>query len=191
MSVVEKQNALEKRKRIFGNTLAFYGVVEEHQKKTLHTHICAWGGLSPELLQKYSNVQHICDQISSTMDRMYTAKLNNDIIVTNTVRNVLRKHGSKFSWNPRETPMLFKNIQSWESANNNNEQSNEQKAYSYDHINDNIQFQAAIQQWHTHTFTCKKGFNGHTGCRLCKPSGLSNGTKPYLLTYKEIENIDN
>ena len=122
---------------------------------------------------------------------MYTAKLNNDIIVTNTVRNVLRKHGSKFSWNPRETPMLFKNIQSWESANNNNEQSNEQKAYSYDHINDNIQFQAAIQQWHTHTFTCKKGFNGHTGCRLCKPSGLSHGTKPYLLTSKQIENIDN
>ena len=106
--------------------------------------------------KKYSNVQDICDQISSTMNRMYTAKLNDDVIVTNTVRNVLRKHGSKFSWNPRETPMLLKNIQSWESAKNNNEQSNEQKAYSYDHINDNIQFQAAIQQWHTHTFTCKK-----------------------------------
>ena len=146
----------KKRKGIFGNTLAFYGVVEEHQKKTLHTHICAWGGLSPELLQKYSNVQHICDQISSTMNRMYTAKLNNDVIVTNTVRNVLRKHGCKFSWNPRETPSIFKNIQTWESANNNNEQSNEQKAYSYDYINNNIQFQAAIQQWHTHTFTCKK-----------------------------------
>jgi len=31
---------------------------------------------------------------------------------------------------------------------------------------------------HVHTFTCKKPPKGWHGCRLCKPSPLSNGTRP-------------
>ena len=43
----------QRQKEIFGKALAYYGVIEEHQKKTLHTHFCVWVGFSPELLQKY------------------------------------------------------------------------------------------------------------------------------------------
>ena len=122
---------------------------------------------------------------------MYIAKLNECTLITITIRNTLRRHGRKFPWNPRKTPMLFQNLNYWESNNNTNQPKNEEKVYSYNKLIHHVQLQASLQQWHTHTFTCKKGFNGHTGCRLCKPSGLSHGTKPYLLTSKQIENIDN
>ena len=121
---------------------------------------------------------------------MYTAKLNECILVTTTVRNTLRRHGGKFSWNPRETPMLFQNLNCWDLNNNTQQHANEEKVYSYNKLIHHVQLQASIQQWHTHSFTCKKGFNGHTGCRLCKPSGLSNGTKPYLLKSKPLEITD-
>ena len=40
-------------------------------------------------------------------------------------------------------------------------------------------------------FYLQKGFKGHTGCRLDKPSGLSDSTKPTLLKPVEIKNEHN
>ena len=37
---------------------------------------------------------------------------------------------------------------------------------------------------HNHTFTCRKPPNGWEGCRLCKPSALSDGTKPTELRFE-------
>ncbi len=37
---------------------------------------------------------------------------------------------------------------------------------------------------HNHTFTCRKPPKGWDGCRLCKPSGLSFGTRPVELRTK-------
>ena len=34
---------------------------------------------------------------------------------------------------------------------------------------------------HKHTFTCRKPPNGWFGCRLCKPSGQSQSTRPVQL----------
>ena len=47
------------------------------------------------------------------------------------------------------------------------------------------------QKLHMHMATCRHGFLGQTGCRLCKPSGKCIGTHPVLLTPKsELDEVD-
>jgi hypothetical protein len=59
------------KKGIFGHTFAVAGVMEAHEKGTLHWHFTIYAGLSPYILQCFAHLQDICDKISSVLDGMY------------------------------------------------------------------------------------------------------------------------
>jgi hypothetical protein len=49
-----------RRKGIFGQSLAYYRVMEDHQKGTLHYHLIIYGGVPPYILQQFSTIPEIC-----------------------------------------------------------------------------------------------------------------------------------
>ena len=178
-----------KQKGIFGHILAFYGCIEEHKKKTLHSHICAWGGLAPDVLQKFAHVQEICNAIATVLNKMHIAKLSDEAIITNSVQKILRNNNINIHFQPKTPPSVLQNIADWKlhARNEENESTmvSDRPPFASESIVCNIENQAVKQQWHHHMFTCRSGFNGHTGCRLCKPSGLCELTMPMILKVGE------
>ena len=87
------------RKGIFGHALAAGGVVENHEKGTLHEHFTIYAGLSPYVLQRFAHLQDICDDISDVLDTMYTSELPANILAGGLVERLLRKKKFSGEWN--------------------------------------------------------------------------------------------
>ena len=137
-----------KHKGIFGITLAFFGTIEDHKKGTLHVHLIIWGGLSPELLQKFAGIEAICAEISTTLDTMFTAHFPDDIVLLNSIHQVFKEKNCTL---PRETltPPIWNNIKLWKDP-----------TFGTQHLKQSVIIQTKNQQWHQHTFTCKKVSKG-------------------------------
>ena len=52
---------------------------------------------------------------------------------------------------------------------------------------DQISDELACSFIHIHSFTCKKGPSGKHGCRMAKPNGLRNTTRPVEIDKKSID----
>ena len=165
----------QRLKGIFGRVFAIYGVTEEHAKGTLHNHFAIYGGLLPRILQRYCAFQEVCDAIAEVLDSMYSATLPGDVHHPSIVKDVLVER----DWYARKPQHhLLENIQWCQEVGTPLEFTNHALLVG-------LCDQHAAQQRHRHCATCRKGFNGYSGCRLCKPSGYSTGTRPVVVSAKE------
>ena len=175
-------------KGVFGHTLAYFGMIEDHQKGTLHYHILLYGSLSPYLLHRFANIPQICDKISMALDSMFKAKLPIKKQVRHLIPKVFREcsglglnHRSLGQLSP---PAMFERALPLSIFHEPDASSNNTTLYPV--ICQATNNQAGLQAFHEHFLTCRKGLNGHSGCRLCKPSGSINSTHPVILN--AIEN---
>jgi hypothetical protein len=49
--------------------------VEDHARGTLHYHILFFCGLSPYVLNRFSNLDSVCTEISTVLDTQYKSSL--------------------------------------------------------------------------------------------------------------------
>ena len=106
---------------------------------------------------------------------MYTATLPSDVHHPNIIKDELVAR----DWYARKPHRhLLTNIQWCQEVGTPLE-------FTDDALRNGLCDQHVTQQRHMHCATCRKGFNGYSGCRLCKPSGYSTGTKPVVLSAKE------
>ena len=166
-------------------------MIEDHQKGTLHYHFLLFGSLSPYLLHRFAALPQICQEISATLNVMFRASLPVNKHVRHLIPKILRNCNG-FKLNPRSLgqlspPAMFERdnpltiFQPYSSSS--------QTSNLYAVVCDSTNNQAGRQAFHEHSKTCRKGLNGHTGCRLCKPSGSTSGTHPVLLNVVENEPI--
>ena len=178
----------QRKKGIFGRPLAYYGVNEDHAKGTLHNHIAMWGGLNPHLLQRYGGFQKVCDVIACTLDSMYATTLPHDLLIQKIVVDVLKDAKCKNDLLPerfqKNNCHLLRNLQ-WCKDMNREPVDIDTLA-----LNDSLNDQTMDRQWHRCCHTCRKGMNGNIGCRLCKPSGTSETTRPIVLEADRIIDKD-
>ena len=175
-----------RNKGVFGHTLAYFGMVEDHQKGTLHYHILLFGSVSPYVLHRFASLPSICDQISTTLESMFKAKLPVNKHIRHLIPKLFRKHnGFKLkthSLGQLSPPAMLDcanplgQLQPFGSPMSLHSQ--------ICHATNN---QAGLKAYHQHMLTCHKGLNGHSGCRLCKPSGSTHGTHPVVLNAIEAQ----
>ena len=179
-------------KGVFGHTLAYFGMIEDHQKGTLHYHFLLYGSLSPYVLHRFANMPTICKEISIALDAMFKAKLPVNNHVSHLIPKVLRDH-SGFQLNPKSLgqmtpPPMFQHEYPLQIFSSNTAMANRNTFLPI--VCTATNSQAGKQAFHEHYLTCRKGLNGHSGCRLCKPSGSTKITHPVLLKIVQ-ENILN
>jgi hypothetical protein len=173
-------------KGIFGSCLAYIGVVEDHAKGTLHYHILFFGGLSPFLLQRFSTLPDICAKIGAALDTMYKSSIPVEDKLPYLVKKVFSKRGDlglgyselgDLSFPPLLNPgrMSFCTYA---------------QKLSPPIISSLTSDQGCQQQAHDHMPTCRKGFMGLTGCRLCMPAGFCDGTHPVYLAPPDQSELD-
>ena len=139
---------------LLGTCLSYVGVVEDHQRGTLHYHLLFFGGLDPFVLQQFAFFPSLCDAISNVLDKTYKASVPISYQLPALVKKVLRNHpelgmaeskiGDLFP-----APLLDRGrLQAMCSGEEDRDR----------YINQ----QACISQIHNHTETCKTGFLGLT-----------------------------
>ena len=160
---------------IVGTTLAYIGVTETTGRGSLHFHVILWGGLSPELLEMVSDMPELCERVGAVLDSTFRAEMPRYAHMRDLVTKDLRQHG-KCSKAFKDTtfPAAARSMQILP-----NPVDPEFEEFVYCNI--------CGRNIHTHTFTCHKPPNGRHGCRMCKPSGLNNGTMAVELVLDKDE----
>jgi hypothetical protein len=182
-SKVRKTKFFKSRsKGLLGRALAAYGCNEDHAKGTLHYHLLLWTGLQPRILQRAAGIEDLCTAVEATLNSMYCADASRVQHTRAGLRTIMKEYGVRRAELPKvDVPLQLQNRTSDDSLR--------RKAMD-DPTDANIDMficeTCRRRQFHRHTFTCRKGFFGESGCRLCKPSNLSEKTKPVQLhTIKE------
>ena len=96
-----------KRPGIFGFPMCLYGVIEDHAKGTLHTHLSIWGGILPWILQRYATVEEVCKAISEVLESQYSSTLPDSTVVEQVVRDALLERRCSDIVQPKKTPMCI------------------------------------------------------------------------------------
>lgn len=201
------------RKGVFGHTIAYIGVVEDHAKGTLHYHILIWAGLTPYALQRFVHITAISEAIKKVINAMYQSELPYEAHVHGIVRKILTERtdlaaGARDNMDAgaraaivataeplfeRTDPLSVSDAQS--GAIPAGERSRGITNSVLCRIRRCVQAQVSQQQMHSHMKTCRKGFWGKTGCRLCMPAGLCPCTRCVLLVpYDDVDDgstVDN
>ena len=157
-------------KGIFGHLLSVYGVNEAQSRSALHLHLMGFGSLSPQLLQGAAHVSEVCSAIQKALDSMYSAEIPRSHHVCHLIKQFMKKKFERVpAWHPTFTipPSI---------------------ANDTDRFEHHVYCSACKLQIHSHSFTCHKGFNGHTGCRLNYMCGSCSKTKPIQLSDDRDEN---
>jgi len=165
---------------ISGTNLAHFGKTETTGRGSLHYHLVAWGGISPDILELMSDVPELCKRIGSILESMYSASLDRSWHVADLTMKELRR----VSNDPR-----VKRILPQRALQVPPDPLEEPSAFN-SHVYATVCAKNGI---HEHSYTCYKGTTGHQGCRLNKPSGLREATKPVMLerpTAVEVEDPD-
>ena len=168
----------DRGKGIFGHMLTWYMAIEDHCKGTLHGHLVGWGGIPGWILQNGAGVQSICNAVAEVLNSQFCATVSRDILVEHAIRKVANGYHIANTWGPSKTPVLLSYLQHHQMG-------------LPDAMHDFVRMtndQAGRQNLHDHVFTCRHGYNGRNGCRLCKPSNLVPCTRPIVL--EAIETID-
>ncbi|KAL3931624.1 MAG: hypothetical protein SGBAC_011222 [Bacillariaceae sp.] len=180
-------------KGIFGHTLAYAGVVEDHVKGTLHFHIVMLGSISPYVLQELASVQRVCNKVAEALDFFYQAKFSPQTNFRNMVTRQLRKASNinETKAEPLSPPALLQRVRPLQQIEAATGRLDECSIVDIAQLTAN---ERASSCFHEHHRTCKKGFNGRHRCRLAKKSGVCNGTYCVILEpvkYQEESVINN
>jgi hypothetical protein len=145
---------------------------------TLHFHLVFYGGLPPYLLQRFANLKALCDAITKALDTMYKAYVDPKTHAAVLSHKILRECNT-FDLDPStlgpavaEEPLLSR-PRPLEIVVNGK--------LAHKVLDDAVDHQAARQENHKHMLTCRTGFLGLTGCRLCMPAGQKSETGPVRL----------
>ena len=162
------------RKGIFGHPLYAIGVTEDHSRGTLHWHISILAGLTPYALQRFSNLDGVCQQLSKVLDSMYTSRLDEKVHIGHLIRSTMQSNQAKWSIShsilesiePTESLLADSNMQRTidDMWHNSTPESPFRDAF-FDHAC----LLASYKQHHRHLKTCHKGDHGKQGCRFDLP----------------------
>ena len=165
-------------KGVMGYTLAFYGVVEDHQRGTLHFHLVIYGGLPPEVLQRYCHLPEIVKSIQATLDSMFHARGETSDHVRHLIHHILRDNNNlglttsqldtlHYPYILKPTPLAV---------------IPEDGRLTQEILEKETSHLMGKTNIHEHVYSvCRKGLNGFCGCRLCRPCGRCDDTHPVLL----------
>ncbi len=78
------------KKGILGHCQASVVITEDHNKGTLHYHMLMAGGLNAYVLQCFHAITELTSTISSALDKMQSASLCDQYLITNALCKVLR-----------------------------------------------------------------------------------------------------
>ena len=172
------------KKGIFGHPLYAIGVTEDHSRGTLHWHISLLAGLPPYVLQRFHNLEGVCDKISNVLDSMYKSSLPENVQIGHLVKSIVLQQ--KVAW--KVPGNVIKPISCYTSLLQDSDKSDtirrlsEQSVASTTTKTFNEVFQehalltSSVGQHHTHLRTCHKGVHGATGCRFDMPCGKAETT---------------
>ena len=156
---------------ISGTNLAYFGKTETTGRGSLHYHVVLWGGVSPDILELISDIPELCKRVGSILESMYSASLEKHCHVADLTMKALRGGVSNAN-DPRA-----KGIMPHRALQDSPDPLEEPRRFCA-HASTTVTVKSGI---HECCFTCYKGSRGHTGCRLDKPSGLREETKPVML----------
>ena len=162
---------------IMGTNLCCFGKTETTGRGSLHFHVVLWGGISPDILELVSDIPELSEKIASVLDSMYSAKLERSCHVADLVTKKLKLFSND---------IRVKRIMPPRALQIPPDPLGDDIGGSYDSHYSSTVNQCGV---HEHTFTCYKGNSGKTGCRLNKPNGLIEETKPVML--KIVDNDEN
>ena len=151
-----------RRKGIFGTTTALFSVTEVQARLTLHAHVCLWGNIPPELMQKAAFNENIVRKVAQVLDSQYAAQFPPVI----HVKGMLNRIHRNAAIHKKPSRMLVTTPRSVRLA-----------AFRLD-----TALKADIVGVHKHTFTCHKGKHGKRCCRVAQPSGLISKTGPVQIS---------
>ena len=77
-------------KGIIGHLLAYFGVHETQYRGTLHFHLIAYGGITPELLEAIAGIHSLSAEVSKVLDTMYKAELSPSFHMVRLLKNYKR-----------------------------------------------------------------------------------------------------
>jgi AAA domain len=182
-------------KGIYGHPLFANGVTEGHQKGTLHWHLDFSAGLSPYVLQRFSNLPGLCATISNLLDRWYCSSLPENTHIAYLVREKFEQE--RFRWDVRNTVNLGEQARSTFACNAQTYYNISTNSLSFTH--ESLKHYASMQQAprqniHRHMpSVCYKGPSGLLGCRVAMPQAMNKVTRPMQLapkTHNEVMEID-
>ncbi len=178
------------RKGIFGHPLYAVGVTEDHSRGTLHWHISLLAGIPPHVLQRFYNLEGICESISKVLDSMYVTALPENIQIGDIVKQVITQ--KEREW---DIPSLAVNeISQPESLlYDSTPEATIRRLYQNSlptlqqfcsTFKEHAMLIASYKHHHRHLRTCTQGRHGATGCRLDEPTGIAPTTcGKYLAAY--------
>jgi len=154
---------------ITGTNIAYFGKTETTARGSLHFHVVLWGGISPDFLELMSDIPELCKRIGSILESMFSASVDKEEHVSDLAMHQVR---TRFPKNPHlRIPPRAMQISPDPSL----------APEFASHVSTTIRCNGI----HDHSFTCFKSTMGHSGCRLCKPSGLRKETLPVILEADE------
>lgn len=166
------------KKGVFGHPLYYIGVTEDHSRGTLHWHIQLLSGITPYVLQRFWNLEKICDSISRVLDSMYTSRVPEEAHIGHLIRSALRHY--KKEWRiplavvdsvSKTEPLLFDP----NPVATAKKVSKSRKEF-VDRLLVTATLYGSYRQHHGHCSTCHKGFHGERGCRFDYPCGKCEHT---------------
>jgi len=163
----------EKNIGINGMPLAFLGVNETTGGGSLHFHVVLWGGLSPDILEMVADMTELCKHVGSVLDSTYSATLPRDVHVRDLVTKDLKQNC--------DSSQAFKRRDAAASAM----QVPPDPVEARDEFKDFTYCTVCGRNIHEHSHTCFKPPTGYHGCRMCRPAGDSDETRPIQLFWNE------
>jgi len=163
----------EKLGAINGTSLAYLGVNETTGGGSLHLHVVSWGGLSPDILELGSDLPKVCEHVGSVLDSIYRATLPREVHVRDLVTKDLKQNCDSSPAFKRRDAAAGAMLVPPDPA----ERRDEFQAFT--------DCTVCGRNIHEHSHTCYKPPNGYHGCRMHRPAGDSDGTKPIQLSWSE------
>ena len=188
-------------KGVFGNCLAYVGVTEDHKKVrimpvllspplwttsphqhvllafqqgTLHFHFLIFGGISSYAMQRFAAMSDVCAEISKVLDSMFNSSIPSSHHLPALIHKLAEERKVPLTLGLRSREVLLGRPTHLAAAGSNKRITHETlKQATYD--------QASRQCHHRHMQTCRKGYHGRVGCRLCMKAGKCNKTGCVLL----------
>ena len=155
------------RKGVYGYALHNMGVTEGHARGTLHWHFNLNAGVSPYVLQRFSVLPEICEEITKYLDMCYCSSIPSNLHIQAIVKKVLSKH--RDSWkvpNDVATSVSIPGVLASKAKLFSRIENGDRRPCTVNRIKRAARIQAGRQNIHQHQQTCKKGPRGEEGCRL-------------------------
>ena len=162
-------------KGVFGHCLAYIGITEDHKKGTLHFHILIFGGIPSYAMQRFASMPDICAEISKVLDTMFNSEIPSKHHLPALIHKLADEGDVPLALGIRSRQVLLERP-TYKAAGNN------AGIITHESVKNATHDQGGRQCHHKHLETCRKGYFGRSGCRLCMKAGKCFKTGCVLLS---------